>query len=234
MTLTHQIDNLDWSTLSEHLHDRGFALTKPLLTNSECDKLIALYSHDDLFRSHIIMARYRFGSGDYKYFAHPLPDSVTQIRTAFYPPLATIANQWNQELGVNQQFPETHDQLLKVCHQRGQKRPTPLLLHYETGDYNCLHQDLYGEIAFPLQLTCFLSKKTDYSGGEFVLTEQQPRAQSKVEVITPEQGQILVFTTRYRPKKGSRGYFRVNVKHGVSQVHSGVRYTLGIPFHDAE
>ncbi len=193
-----------------------------------------MYPDENRFRSHIIMARYRFGSGDYKYFNYPLPEIVHELRHEFYSQLAPVANDWNEKLGIEQRFPAQHDALLKLCHQRGQKRPTPLLLHYETGDYNCLHQDLYGEIAFPLQLTCFLSGKNDYTGGEFVLLEQQPRAQSKAEAIAPERGQVLVFTTRYRPKRGSRGYFRVNVRHGVSKVQSGVRYTLGIPFHDAE
>jgi len=229
-----RIENLDWPTIITGLHEYGYALTETLLTESECAGLVALYPNDTLFRSHIIMARYRFGSGDYKYFAYPLPQMVQQMRSEFYRSLSAVANSWNEALQIDQRFPERHDDLLKICHQKDQKRPTPLLLHYEAGDYNCLHQDLYGQIAFPLQLTCFLSPKSGYTGGEFVLTEQQPRAQSRAEVISPEQGQVLVFTTRYRPKKGSRGYFRVNVRHGVSRLKSGVRYTMGIPFHDAE
>ncbi len=229
-----RIAALDWPTLTSDLHTRGYALTPPLLSAEECDHLISLYPDDKLFRSHIIMARYRFGRGDYKYFAHPLPPIVRELRTHFYRYLAPIANDWNEKLNLDGRFPGNHDDLIQLCHQRGQTRPTPLLLHYQAGDYNCLHQDLYGAIAFPLQLTGFLSPKPAYAGGEFVLTEQQPRAQSKAEVISPEQGQILVFTTRFRPVKGSRGYYRVNVRHGVSRIHSGLRYTLGIPFHDAE
>jgi hypothetical protein len=180
------------------------------------------------------MARYRFGSGEYKYFAHPLPRIVSDLREHAYFPLASIANEWNEALGGEVRFPAHHPELVKLCAAHGQMKPTPLLLHYEAGDYNCLHQDLYGEVAFPLQLTCFLSRKdNDYTGGEFVLVEQQPRAQSKAEVIAPQQGQMLIFTTRYRPVKGTRGFYRVNVRHGVSRVRSGVRFTLGVIFHDA-
>jgi len=234
MTIAQRIHDLDWTSLTSDLDTQGYALTPSLLSPSECEQLIALYSDDKLFRSHIIMARYRFGSGDYKYFAHPLPAIINELRTSLYPYLATVANRWNEVLGAEDKFPARHEVLLAECHQRGQARPTPLLLHYETGDYNCLHQDLYGQIAFPLQLTCFLSPQSAYTGGEFVLTEQQPRAQSRVQVVAAEQGQALIFTTRYRPVKGSRGYFRLNVRHGVSRIHSGVRYTLGVPFHDAE
>lgn len=233
--IARRIEKLDWKRLAVELDEGGYSLTPTLVTPSECRELVEMFPEDERFRSHIIMARYRFGSGDYKYFAHPLPEIVQEMRSGFYPRLAEVANEWNERLGVEERFPNQHEQLVKICHQRGQRRPTPLLLlHYETGDYNCLHQDLYGQVAFPLQLTCFLSGKTEYSGGEFILMEQQPRAQSKAEVLAPEQGQILVFTTRYRPLKGSRGYYRVNVKHGVSRIRSGVRYTLGVPFHDAE
>jgi len=233
-TIKQRIEKLDWTELSRSLDNRGHALTPPLLTPSECEELISLYPEDKRFRSHIVMARYRFGSGNYKYFNHPLPRIVNELRTTFYSRLAPMANNWNDKLGIEERFPEQHEDLINACHGRGQLRPTALLLHYETGDYNCLHQDLYGQIAFPLQLTCFLSHKTDYSGGEFVLVEQQPRAQSKAEVLLPGRGQVLVFTTRHRPAKGSRGYYRVSVRHGVSRIRSGVRYTLGIPFHDAE
>jgi len=229
-----RIENLDWNEIVASLNEGGFALTTSLLTESECEELIALYPDDKRFRSHIVMARYRFGSGDYKYFAHPLPEIVRDLRTGFFARLAEVANDWNEKMGIEERFPRRHEELVKRCHAAGQKRPTPLLLHYEAGDYNCLHQDLYGKIAFPLQLTCFLSKKSQYSGGEFALVEQQPRAQSKVEVLAPEQGQVLVFSTRYRPIKGSRGYYRVNIRHGVSRIRDGMRYTLGVPFHDAE
>ena len=233
-TIQSRLRQIDWSALKSQMSDHGHYLTPPLLTAVECDELVAMYPDDKRFRSHIIMARYRFGSGDYKYFAHPLPEIVRELRGGFYPHLAEMANGWNQQLGSDERFPSHHDAFLKLCHDRGQRRPTPLLLHYEKGDYNCLHQDVYGAIAFPLQLTCFLTDKTEYTGGEFVLLENQPRAQSKATVLAPEQGQILVFPTRARPVRGKRGYFRVGLRHGVSAIRSGVRYTLGVPFHDGE
>jgi hypothetical protein len=232
--LTRRLRELDWEQIRSELNDAGHALTPAVLTKSECEELIGLYSDDKLFRSHIVMARYRFGSGDYKYFSYPLPQLVSELRKGFYPQLAKVANDWNRKLGVEERYPSEHEEFLKQCHAAGQVRPTPLLLHYEAGDYNCLHQDVYGKIAFPLQLTCFLSSKDAYSGGEFVLVEQRPRAQSIARVIAPEQGQVLVFTTRSRPVSGTRGYFRATVRHGVSQIRGGVRYTLGTPFHDAE
>jgi len=181
------------------------------------------------------MARFRFGEGDYKYFAMPLPEIVQQLRAAFYPHVAAVANRWMEQLGDRQRFPDELEEFLAVCHRKGQRKPTPLLLHYDAGDYNCLHQDLYGEVAFPLQLTCFLSQPgEDYTGGEFLLVEQRPRAQSKGEVVEPRQGDVIIFTTRYRPVQGSKGYYRVNVRHGVARVRSGTRYTLGIIFHDAK
>jgi uncharacterized protein len=188
-----------------------------------------------VFRSHIIMARYRFGRGDYKYFNYPLPDIVQELREHSYSDLSPLANEWNQALRVNAVFPEKHSVFISRCKKHGQNRATPLLLHYEAGDFNCLHQDLYGEVAFPLQLTVFLSRlKVDYEGGEFVLVEQQPRAQSKPEVITPDQGQMVIFATQYRPVKGTRGYYRTNLRHGVSRIKRGTRLTLGVIFHDAE
>ena len=181
------------------------------------------------------MARYRFGVGDYKYFAEPLPKTIQELRSGFYAPLASIANRWMEKLGSEERYPRTLNDFLTMCRKRGQSKPTPLLLHYEAGGYNCLHQDLYGEVAFPLQLTCFLSEPgRDYSGGEFLLLEQRPRAQSKGEAITARQGEIMIFTTRYRPAQGTKGYYRVNIRHGVSRVSSGVRYTLGVIFHDAK
>lgn len=234
VAISTRVRDLDWPTLTAELDGRGYALTPPLLTDCECNDLAGMYPNGSLFRSHIVMARYRFGSGDYKYFANPLPRLVMELREQFYRHLAPVANRWHEYLGLPERFPPELTALLNICHQRGQTRPTPLLLRYEAGDFNCLHQDLYGEIAFPLQITCFLSRKgKDYEGGEFVLTEQQPRAQSKAEVITPEQGQMLIFTTRYRPAKGSRGYYRVNVRHGVSRIRKGRRYTMGVIFHDA-
>jgi hypothetical protein len=229
------IDGLGWEVLSRSLWENGYALTPPILSHEECKELIAAYADGSLFRSHIIMARYRFGLGDYKYFDYPLPQIVQELREGGYRHLAPVASEWNAAIGIGNGFPDSLTEYLKTCHNRGQSRPTPLMLHYEAGGFNCLHQDLYGEIAFPFQMTCFLSEPgTDFEGGEFVLVEQVPRAQSKPYVIAPKQGQALIFTTRYRPVKGARGYYRSNIKHGVSTVRSGSRYTLGIIFHDAE
>jgi hypothetical protein len=226
---------LDWLKIGESLWASGYALMPPLLTRSECTALIEMYPSDHVFRSHIIMSRYRFGRGDYKYFDYPLPPLVQDLRQHCYPYLTPIANEWSQALGMAANFPASHSAFLAACKKHGQTRATPLLLHYEAGDFNCLHQDLYGEVAFPLQLTCFLSQPgSDYEGGEFVLVEQQPRAQSKAQVIAAAQGQILVFATRYRPVKGSRGYHRTNLRHGVSVIRRGVRFTLGVIFHDSK
>ena len=231
----HRVSDLPWEELEQSLWERGYAKTPSLLSPRECNQLIQTYRDDSRFRSRIDMARYRFGIGDYKYFAEPLPEVVRELRSSFYAPLALVANRWMEKLGSSERYPGTLSEFVEICRKHGQSKPTPLLLHYEAGGYNCLHQDLYGEVAFPLQLTCFLSQPgRDYSGGEFLLTEQRPRAQSKAEVIIAQQGEIVVFTTRYRPTHGTRGYYRVNVKHGVSRVHSGVRYTLGIIFHEAK
>jgi uncharacterized protein len=234
-TLTKRISELDWPAIQSSLTDSGYAVLPPVLTADECKELSSLYGRDERFRSHVIMSRYRFGRGDYKYFNYPLPTQVHEVREATYAHLVPVANQWNEFLNVELKFPAQHRQFLKLCKERGQSRATPLLLHYEAGDFNCLHQDLYGDIAFPLQATCFLSQAgTDYDGGEFVLVEQQPRAQSKPEVIVAKQGQILIFATRYRPVKGSRGYYRTNMRHGVSRLRRGTRFTLGIIYHDAQ
>ncbi len=233
--ISKRLADLDWRALHQSLWDYGHALTPPLLTPAECAGLTGIYGDDKRFRSHIIMSRYRFGRGDYKYFDYPLPPIVQELRQQSYAYLAPVANEWNFAMGLSEAFPEAHEQFLAVCHRHGQTRPTPLLLHYEAGDFNCLHQDLYGAVAFPLQLTCFLRRaRVDYEGGEFVLMEQQPRAQSKVEVIAPEQGQILIFATRHRPVKGSRGYYRTNLRHGVSRVKRGIRFTLGVIYHDSQ
>jgi hypothetical protein len=231
-----RIDSLNWSDTKESLSTRGYAVTDSILTPQECASIVSLYNQPTPFRSHIIMERHRFGVGDYKYFAHPLPDLVTDLRTSSYPHLAKVANEWAKSFGDKKPpFPTDHAAFLKMCHKAGQSKPTPLMLHYESGGYNCLHQDLYGEIAFPLQVVFLLGQPgRDWEGGEFLLVEQQPRAQSKAEVITANQGQAVIFTTRYRPVKGSRGYYRVNLRHGVSRVHRGTRYTLGIIFHDAK
>ena len=232
--IADRLSELDWPVLHQSLWERGYALTSPVLTAGECEQLVSLYPDDSNFRSHIIMSRYRFGQGDYKYFNYPLPDLIQELREQSYFYLAPLANEWNQVMGLTDKFPLQHSDFLARCKKNGQSRATPLLLHYETGDFNCLHQDVYGEIAFPLQLTCFLSRPgVDYQGGEFVLIEQQPRAQSKAEVIQPAQGQVLLFTTRYRPVKGSRGFYRTNLKHGVSRVREGTRFTLGVIYHDS-
>ncbi|HXY11373.1 MAG TPA: 2OG-Fe(II) oxygenase [Terriglobales bacterium] len=232
--MSERLTELDWKAIGAQLWEVGYALTPAFLTPEECAALIRLYPSKSVFRSHIIMARFRFGRGDYKYFDYPLPALVHQLREHSYAYLAPIANAWNRELRLREAFPAKHSDLLAICGKKGQTRATPLLLHYEAGDFNCLHQDLYGEVAFPLQLTCFLNQPgVDYEGGEFVLVEQQPRTQSKAEVITPELGQMVIFATRSRPAKGNRGYYRVNLRHGVSKVRRGTRFTLGVIYHDA-
>jgi hypothetical protein len=236
--IAERVDALDWAAAEESLSERGYAVTSPLLTGEECADLVSVYSDEKRFRSHIIMERYRFGIGDYKYFDSPLPQTVASLRTCAYPHLATVANRWAEllgERGAHARFPLGHAEFLNICHKAGQKKPTPLMLHYETGGYNCLHQDLYGDVSFPLQMVFLLGQAgRDWEGGEFILVEQQPRAQSKAEVVRGNQGQAIIFTTRYRPVKGARGYYRVNLRHGVSRVHRGSRYTLGIIFHDAK
>ena len=231
-----RIGGLHWDAAEASLSSRGYAVTEPILTERECEDLVALYRHESRFRSHVIMERYRFGVGDYKYFGNPLPEIVVRVRTSAYPHLAKIANQWAEKLGEHGAlYPVEHAAFLKICHDAGQNKPTPLMLHYEAGGYNCLHQDLYGEVSFPLQMVFLLGQTgRDWEGGEFILVEQQPRAQSKPEVVHADQGQAIIFTTRYRPVRGTRGYYRVNLKHGVSRVRSGTRYTLGIIFHDAK
>jgi hypothetical protein len=235
MTIKDRLTSLDWQALEHSLWEHGYARTPPVLTPQECAGLVALYPDKDRFRSRIIMERHRFGVGEYKYFANPLPTLVQDLRTYFYPRLAAIANQWMGALRIAEQFPPDLATFLAHCHDHGQTRPTPLLLRYEAEGYNCLHQDLYGDIVFPLQITCFLSQPSnDYTGGEFLLVEQQPRAQSRGVAILPQQGEIIIFTTRYRPAKGKRGYYRAQMRHGVSRIISGSRYTLGVIFHDAK
>src|SRR5947209_8607141 len=222
-SISSRIAALDWTGLKRSMDTLGYARTATVLTKAECEAVIRLYPNEQRFRSHIDMARYRFGVGDYKYFAAPLPGIVQQLRTSFYPHVANVANSWADQLG-SEHFPDSLSEFLAICHKRGQHKPTPLLLHYEEGGYNCLHQDLYGEIAFPLQLTCFLSEPgEDYTGGEFLLVEQRPRAQSKGEAVLPRRGEIVIFTTRYRPAQGTRGAYRVNIRHGVSRILSGTR-----------
>jgi hypothetical protein len=216
------------------LDARGNATTGPILTPKECAELAALYSEDAPFRSRVVMARHGFGSGEYKYFAAPLPEMVAALRAGLYPRLAETANRWQEQTG-GKAYPTRHADYLKLCHFGGQKKPTPLLLKYETGDYNCLHQDLYGELAFPLQATILLSApEQDFTGGEFLLTEQRPRMQSRGEVVTLRQGEAVLFAVNQRPVQGKRGVYRVTLRHGVSRLKSGRRFSLGIIFHDAK
>lgn len=226
--------NRDWPTHLDALNRQGYAHVRGVLSAQACEQLIALYPQGNLFRNVINMQRYRFGQGEYKYFNYPLPELIQSLREKFYPSLSTLANAWMNYLGIAMQFPSTHTALIEQCHAHNQKRPTPLILRYEAGGHNTLHQDLYGEIYFPFQVVFVLTQQgRDHTGGELVLTEQIPRAQSKAHVITPDQGDAVIFTTNFRPVKGTRGYYRATMKHGVSQVKSGTRYALGIIFHDA-
>lgn len=224
----------DWQAFAAELDAYGCAILKGVLTPAECRDIIALYPHEVYFRSHIHMARHGFGKGEYRYFSYPLPDLIGALRTGLYPRLAAVANNWNQRMGTDQRFPASHADFLAQCHDAGQTRPTPLLLQYGPGDFNCLHQDLYGDLAFPLQAAFLLSEPgQDFTGGEFVLTEQRPRMQSRVEVAPLRQGDAIVFAVHNRPVQGARGPYRVNLRHGVSRIRSGQRHTLGVIFHDA-
>ncbi|WP_233612189.1 2OG-Fe(II) oxygenase [Corallococcus sp. AB045] len=225
---------MDWEGAGRELDARGCAVLEQLLTPDECEALALLYDVDDAFRSRVVMARHGFGRGEYKYFDHPLPEVVTELRTALYPCLAPIANRWNTAMGIDVRYPDVHADFLARCHEAGQVRPTPLILRYGEDDYNCLHQDLYGEHVFPLQVAILLSEPgRDFTGGEFVLTEQRPRMQSRAEVVPLRQGDAVVFAVHHRPVQGTRGTYRVNLRHGVSRVRSGMRHTTGIIFHDA-
>jgi hypothetical protein len=233
-SLSDRVAALDWDQIGTALDEYGCATTGPLLSAETCAWLAALYADDTMFRSRVVMARHSFGRGEYRYFAHPLPDPVAQLRAAFYPHLAEIANRWNASMAVAARFPANHDEFLDRCHRAGQTRPTPLLLRYGAGDYNRLHQDLYGELVFPLQVTILLSRPgQDFTGGEFVLTEQRPRMQSRAEVVTLSQGEGVIFPVHQRPVRGTRGTYRVTMRHGVSRLRSGERTTLGVIFHDA-
>jgi len=227
---------IDWEQARVRLDERGFALIPGVLAKKTCEEIAAYYADDQRFRSRIEMSRHAFGQGEYKYFNYPLPAIVQQLRTSIYPQLAPLANQWAVRLGNNMpRYPEKLADFIERCHRAGQKRPTPLLLKYGSGDFNCLHQDLYGAVVFPFQVTFFLSQRgRDFAGGEFVLAEQRPRRQSRVEVLSPQQGDAVVFSVHHRPIRGTRGFYRANLRHGVSTVHSGDRYTLGIIFHDAK
>jgi hypothetical protein len=229
-----RLSALDWQRISDDLGSQGYAIIPSLLTADQCASLVDLYTARDLFRSRVVMSRHGYGRGEYQYFKYPLPELVASLRTSLYPHLAPIANRWNELLKSDVRFPDTHDQFIERCHAAGQLRPTPLLLQYETGDYNCLHQDLYGEHVFPLQLAALLSQPgRDFTGGEFVLTEQRPRMQSRAEVVPLGQGDAVVFAVHHRPVQGTRGIYRVNMRHGVSRLRSGNRRTLGVILHDA-
>lgn len=226
---------LDWDGIGEALWSRGWATTGPLLTAEECAGLRASFDDERLFRSRVVMARHRFGEGEYKYFDRPVPPLVTALREASYQRLAPIARAWNQALDTDSAFPDSHADFIARCREHGQARPTPLLLRYTAGGYNCLHQDLYGKVHFPLQMVVMLSRPAaDYHGGHFLLVENRPRAQSAGEALLPGLGEAVIFTTRTRPVRGARGFHRVTVRHGVSTVTAGERFTLGIVYHDAE
>lgn len=234
VAIVERLVSLDWSAIERSLWRHGYALTPSVLMPEECASLVAMYDDDGRFRSRIDMARHRFGLGEYKYFAAPLPPLVQAIRETAYPPLAAIANQWETALATATTYPPDLAGLLRRCRTAGQTKPTPLLLRYDSEGYNCLHQDIYGDVVFPLQITAFLSRRgVDYEGGDFLLVENRPRAQSRGEAIATEQGQLLIFTTRYRPVETPRGFYRAAMRHGVSRILSGRRFTLGVIFHDA-
>jgi len=229
-----RIDGIDWSRVERDLDAQGSATVECLLDAEESDRLEALYANDDLFRSRVVMARHGFGRGEYQYFRYPLPDPVARLRTAIYRRLTPIANRWNAAMGIDVRYPPVHAAFLERCHAAGQRKPTPLLLSYATGDHNCLHQDLYGEHVFPLQLTILLSEPgCDFEGGEFVMTEQRPRMQSRPQVVSLRQGDAVIFAVHHRPVHGARGVHRVNLRHGVSTLRWGRRRSIGIIFHDA-
>jgi uncharacterized protein len=231
---SERIDAINWLRVARDLDARGNATVEGLLDSGECEVLAAAYAVDRAFRSRVVMARHGFGRGEYKYFSYPLPGTVQALRTTLYARLAPIANRWNEAMGSAVRYPDRHVAFIERCHAAGQQRPTPLLLKYKADDYNCLHQDVYGEHVFPLQVTVLLSRpERDFDGGEFVITEQRPRMQSRVEVVALRQGDAVIFAVQNRPVQGTRGFYRVNLRHGVSRVRSGNRCTLGIIFHDA-
>ncbi|MFF2093422.1 2OG-Fe(II) oxygenase [Paenibacillus sp. NPDC058174] len=233
--LSKRLAHVDWLRLQEELDEQGFAVIPALLDSGQCQKLISAYEDEALYRKTIRMERYSFGEGEYKYFSAPLPDLLQQLREGLYPELAKAANRWQERLGRDSDYPEQLSGFLAQCREQGQLQPTPLILKYEAGGYNCLHQDLYGDVYFPFQTVIALNQTgQDYTGGEFMLVEQRPRAQSRGHVIRLEQGEALVFPTQYRPVQGSRGYYRTTLRHGVSTITAGTRYSLGVIFHDAK
>jgi hypothetical protein len=232
--MEEKIASINWQKIVEEMHEKGFALIPKLLSNDQCTELINGYTNSNAFRKTVVMERYRFGMGEYKYFNYPLPNLIQSIRESIYPKLAPIANAWMKVLNVDTVFPEIHQEFLRQCNENNQTKATVLILKYEKGGHNTLHRDLYGDVYFPIQTVLFLNEPDlDFTGGEFVLAQQTPRAQSKATVLNPQKGDMLIFTTNFRPVKGSKGYYRVNMKHGVSEIHSGERHTLGIIFHDA-
>jgi uncharacterized protein len=229
-----RIDALDWGQVGKDLDEQGSALVRGVLAVEECRAIASLYPEESIFRSRVVMGRHGFGRGEYKYFSYPLPPIIQGLRAALYPRLSSVANRWNEAMKIEVRYPKSHTDFVRRCHDAGQQRPTPLLLQYSPGDYNCLHQDLYGEHVFPIQVAILLSEpQRDFTGGEFVLTEQRPRMQSRPEVVPLRQGDAVAFAVHHRPVKGTRGTYRVNLRHGVSRLRSGLRHTLGIIFHDA-
>jgi hypothetical protein len=232
--LKTKLATTDWQRIAESMNDKGYAVIPKILSAAQCNELIQEYNTENLYRKTVVMERYRFGLGEYKYFDYPLPKIIQTLRETMYPKLSPIANLWMKVLNIDKIFPETFEELQSLCHQNNQLKPTPLILKYRKGGFNTLHQDLYGEVYFPMQCVLFLNEPdTDFTGGEFVLTQQTPRAQSKAIVLKPKKGDMLIFTTNFRPIKGTRGYYRVSMKHGVSEVTSGERHTLGVIFHEA-
>ena len=232
--IAHRVEKTDWRTVSDEMHDKGYAVLPGFLSPDQCRSMIGVFDSPEGYRKTVVMERYRFGLGSYKYWNYPLPDLVQSLRENLYPKLMPIANAWMAQLNIDRRFPETFEDFQATCHKNGQLKPTPLILQYGEGGYNTLHQDLYGEVYFPIQAACFLSEPDeDYKGGEFVFTQQVPRAQSRAIVLKPKRGDMILFATQFRPVKGARGYYRATMKHGVSSVLSGNRYALGIIFHDA-
>jgi hypothetical protein len=234
-SIPQSIESFNWDTINIELDACGAAVLGPLLSPDQCNTLVNGYDNGDLYRSRVIMARHGFGRGEYKYLTYPLPSVIAELRESLYPYLAEIANRWNQAMGIDVRYPAGHEAFKARCHKAGQTKPTPLILKYGAGDYNCLHQDVYGEHVFPLQIAFLLSKPSEeFTGGEFTLTEQRPRMQSRVEVVPLRQGMGVIFPVQHRPVKGARGSYRVNMRHGVSRVRSGQRFTMGVIFHDAK
>jgi hypothetical protein len=234
ISIAERIAALNWDDIAGRLHEHGFVIINAVLNEKECRQLRDAYDNDNTYRKTINMERYRFGRGEYKYFQYPLPPLITELREGIYPRIVPVANQWMEELKIDTRFPASHREMINLCNEHNQTKPTILILNYFTGGFNTLHQDLYGEVYFPMQMVLMLDQiNEDYTGGEFIITEQIPRAQSKANVLTPDKGDMVIFTTNFRAVKGTKGHYRVNMKHGISPLHSGNRHSLGIIFHDA-